>query len=649
MLALALAPLPPPSLLPRLLAARRRHGAPPDGSGRLRSFLLVAWEGQAGAWEGCMGRPHRKAAWEGQVGGSAGGGAEAPPAASMALCECSAAGAPLRVAALCALPPSLAGVAGGTQPPPPPQSQQGKRKRRDSTEPGEPVPDTRQAQQADPDLGFDPALAVRWCGALAARTQLLAQLTLLHMPCREELRWGGGGGAVRAVVLPPLPALHVLGSWARGAADSTSAGSQGLTAGSETALAPEDSQGIAPAQPEAVLLQADPARPGRWTLEVRSNALAELPTLHGAAWVGNSRRGVEHLQVTPSGLHGQYDLQAGDDAACAVCDVLRVARLQLCEARLRALVRSCGVDEAALRHSDSTPFFQPSAPAGGPGLDGGSASATWLLRTPLAPRTRWSVPGSATVGLMEVGTTHVALLVRAADPAAQAGQAVAVTVEWVPAVAERAAAAQPAESSADGGAAAAWPGADGLVRCRVACEPALPGGAANALAALLEAGREEAFLDALCVSCPSEAALQQCLLSDEALRSAGLPPAAAEPLPGTRGAFGGGARLAAGRRRPADVHWRCVAGGMVLLSAQLAPAETLLGEGDWLGRAWGAILSLPGCSAVPTSSLPNSGAHQAQHLAWVPTGALPEACQALLGGLECTAAQPAAALAPTSL
>ena len=178
--------------------------------------------------------------------------------------------------------------------------------------------------------------------------------------------------------------------------------------------------------------------------------------------------------------------------------------------------------------------------------NGSAASAAALV---------WPLPGCGSVHLLEASLTHM-LLVVAPPPLpltsdGQAGreqpQPLRLTVRWGNTLLDSSRLAgqaahqqqqqRQAASSTPGSASASSSKSGSLshIRCCVSSEPALPEPVAAALEQQLEAGREDLFLDSLCLAAHSAAALARQLLP-EAQRAAGLLPGAFQLLGASTGA-----------------------------------------------------------------------------------------------------------------
>jgi len=245
----------------------------------------------------------------------------------------------------------------------------------------------------------------------------------------------------------------------------------------------------------------------------------------------------------------------------------------------------------------------------------------------------FAVAGCSSVALAALSWTAATFVVSPPAPGEQGNASVQLTVQW---------AVDGGASSSSTGARSTGAEAPGLLdlgqslSCAVAAEPALPAWVATALAAFLDAGQEQAFLDAASIVAVPAAALQRCALEEEAQRAAGLPPGAVVLGHSGVGGEKEGARekdysctllLSRGDRSARLGIEFTRSGGGVLLRLQPPRASGVDAEG-WAPRAWERVRALPGfckCGAEPGQEHWLSG--------FVPLAGLGDAVRAVLEGL----------------
>lgn len=371
---------------------------------------------------------------------------------------------------------------------------------------------------------------------------------------------------------------------------------------------------------------------------------------------------------------------AGDSALTGINDVARVGLTQLCLARL-------------LGYMAANPLAAGAAAVGGAaaGAAAGGGSNGTLQQpngeiTPAGSGTAgrvWPLPGCGSVRLLRAGLSHVQLAV-GPPPQPQEWQQqqqcapVLVTVSWTSTLGDSAcspprgtavaagAAAGPAPAAGAAGAAgrpaaaaqlqqpAAQPSSgsgsrSGILshlRCRVSSEPPLPESVTAALAQQLEAGRQDLFLDSLCLAAHSATTAAQ-QLAPAAQRAAGLLPGALQWL--SAGGSGGSAlRLRASLRqgdRSATIALSFHAAGCTLLQLHAVPPGGSSGAAPqaaqataWAAQLWQRLQQeVPSFSAVQPPAGANGEHKQALLQAWVPWQGLPQALSALMRAVAAAA------------
>lgn len=244
----------------------------------------------------------------------------------------------------------------------------------------------------------------------------------------------------------------------------------------------------------------------------------------------------------------------------------------------------------------------------------------------------WPLPGCGSARLLEAGLTHLVLLV--APPSSPEGQQeqqeapVRVTLSWCSTL-PSAAGQQPgaAAGSSDGDSSGGF-----HVCCRVASEPALPEPVCTALAQQLEAGRDDLFLDSLCLAAHSASAAAA-QLTPAAQRAAGLLPGALRLLP----AGGPGGSTALRLRGQLQQGERTVvlavgfhAAGYALLQVQPVTASgagaAAVAPPAWLDELWQRLeQQVPAFSGAEAATLGGPGVSDSQSLAMQPTPTLRQA------------------------
>ena len=351
-----------------------------------------------------------------------------------------------------------------------------------------------------------------------------------------------------------------------------------------------------------------------------------------------------------------------------ISDVARLAMLQLCLIRLlgymaaNPLAAGAAAVSAAAGGSNGT-LLQPNGeltPAG--------KGATGPV---------WPLPGCGSVRLVSASLSHVQLAV-APPPQPQEWQQqqqhapVLVTVSWVNTLSdgpspapgtEAAAAPAPAAGRPPAAAAAGRPtagsqqlpqpvaqqssgsrgGSLGHLRCRVTSEPPLPEAVAVALAQQVEAGRQDLFLDSLCLAThAATAAAQQ--LAPTAQRAAGLLPGALQWQP-AGGGGGSALRLRAALQqgeRSCTLTLSFHAAGCTLLQLHAAPPGGSAGAMSptpqaaqappaWAAQLWQRLqLEVPALAAVQPPVGANGEQKAVLLQAWVPWQGLPLALAMLM-------------------
>jgi hypothetical protein len=256
----------------------------------------------------------------------------------------------------------------------------------------------------------------------------------------------------------------------------------------------------------------------------------------------------------------------------AISDLVRIGMLHLCLTRLAGKMAAnplAAGARAAAAAADGKGVG--SSQAAGP-TNGETSIANGQLpqngSAAPAPALVWPLPGCGSVRLPEASLTHMLLVVAPPPlplaPDGQGGreqpQPLRLTVRWgntlldsshlagQAAQQQQAASSTPGIASSSSGSSKS--GSLSHIRCCISSEPPLPEPVAAALEQQLEAGREDLFLDSLCLAAHSAAALAG-QLSPAAQRAAGLLPGALQLLGastsagGTSGGPGSALRLRA--------------------------------------------------------------------------------------------------------
>ena len=352
-----------------------------------------------------------------------------------------------------------------------------------------------------------------------------------------------------------------------------------------------------------------------------------------------------------------------------ISDVARLAMLQLCLIRLlgymaaNPLASGAAAVSAAAGGSNGT-LLQPNGeltPAGK-----GAAGRVWPL------------PGCGSVRLISASLSHLQLAV-APPPQPQEWQQqqqqhapVLVTVSWVNTLSdgsspapgtEAAAAPAPAAGRPPPAAAAGRPtagpqqlqqpaaqqssggrgGSLGHLRCRVTSEPPLPEAVAVALAQQIEAGRQDLFLDSLCLAAHAATAVAQ-QLGPTAQRAAGLLPGALQWQP-AGGGGGSALRLRAALQqgeRSCTLTLSFHAAGCTLVQLHAAPPAGSGGGAPptpqaaqappaWATQLWQRLqLEVPAFAAVQPLVGVDGEQKAALLQAWTPWQGLPLALAMLM-------------------
>lgn len=354
-----------------------------------------------------------------------------------------------------------------------------------------------------------------------------------------------------------------------------------------------------------------------------------------------------------------------------ISDVARLGMMQLCLIRLLGYMAAnplaAGAAASAAAGGSNGTLRQPN----GELTQGGKGAAGPV----------WPLPGCGSVRLISAGLSQLQLAV-APPPQPQEwpqqqqhGTLVIVTVSWVntlnddppssaastgvAAGAPAAGAAQPAAAAAAGRPAAAQQaqqpaaqqssgsrgGSLAHLRCRVSSEPPLPQAVASALAQQLEAGRQDLFLDSLCLAAHASAAAAQ-QLAPAAQRAAGLLPGALQWQPAD-GSGVSALRIRAALQqgdRSCSLMLSFHAAGCTLLQLHAAPAGQSSGTAPqappapqatqvpvWAAQLWQRLQQeVPAFAAVSLPSGVDGEQKPAVLQAWVPWQGLPQALAMLM-------------------
>jgi hypothetical protein len=471
-----------------------------------------------------------------------------------------------------------------------------------------------------------------------------------------------------------MPVLAQLDAWAakqlQVAGSSGAASSWGASNGGEQPGTPagvDAAAQLGPPKPAATIQLEEgeaEAEAGQWRIQLSSLYFARLAQLlqrHGMA-LAPPADDVQHVTPTAAGLTLAYSLQKGHSVLTGISDIARLGMMQLCLIRLlgymaaNPLAAGAAAAVSATGGSNGT-LLQPNGaltPAGK-----GAAAPVWPL------------PGCGSVRLVSASLSHLQLAV-APPPQPQEwqqqrqqGAPVLVTVSWANTLSDDPAPAGGAEAAAAVAAApagagrpaaaqqsqqqpAAQPGNSNRggslnhLRCRVSSEPPLPDAVAAALAQQLEAGRQDLFLDSLCLAAhAATAAAQQ--LAPAAQRAAGLLPGALRWLPASS-AGGSALRLRAVLQqgdRSGTLTLSFHAAGCILLqlhaaqpgsgSSATSPTPQAAQAPVWAAQLWQRLqLEVPAFATVQPPAGANGEQRQAVLQAWVPWQGLPLALAHLM-------------------
>ncbi|KAL6771468.1 hypothetical protein ACKKBG_A26500 [Auxenochlorella protothecoides x Auxenochlorella symbiontica] len=457
--------------------------------------------------------------------------------------------------------------------------------------------------------------ALRWARREGLWRQLGHQLDALGLAASEEWRWVGapesggpspmGGAAHAKPGAAGLAAREFLGGSASepapcgayvrvlalpappgaGALDAHTA-SDGQTA--ERSGAAGAGAGVGLCAPQARFwLHGDR---GEWRGELDSRYFASRAARLRDAGVelqdgcDGKAPAVEVVRCGRRGLELAGSFQRGQSVLRGVAALLSSLRLHLCLARCMARCRAAPEVE---HENGEVAGEEGAAHANG----GAEAKRTVSACT-------WRLPGSCRCRLASAGLLSATFVVEGRGPSAH-GPLLTAEVLWETLGAGRGTGGGAGPGVSELGTPRA---SGGSPECRVLCRPEVPAALAARLAALLEAGREDSFLDGLCAAAPAAAAALAAL-GPGAQRAAGLAPGslAWARMPGA-GGLGGAAqhavavRVAQGSRGVA-LALAGVAGGRARLDVH---ATSAAGHARLVGGGKGGpAAEAPGGAAEP--------------------------------------------------